>query len=377
MKNTFKFLGIIALVAVIGFTMAACGGGDGGNTTPDDDPTSETYTSYDSEGTKYELEITKDPNRAAAFKPHEGDTYVLTITPKGGTPKTSTGTVKAVNGNDITLENINGIFTVTIDGKTIKSFKEDNIPVDDGEPVKKPETLAPSDPSDSGTPITGAATLNLSGQVYTKEENTTATSISITYTKFTGNLEDIIGHGSNGVIGGSGKITNGVLSFTIGTPEADSLVALDDFLSDLERQGYTNVNASEQGVKGAQIQRLLVNDDEWSESLYRRNTILSNVSSTKCSWNDVQVVYIYVDADVTISAKGYNFSDSDTYEGVPWSESGTVNDLNLQLKKGWNSVCTKVVGTQTITGTWDATQSNTETYTVTVSLDNPDLKWVL
>jgi len=38
MKNVFKFLGIIALVAVIGFSMAACGGsdsgdGDGGGTT--------------------------------------------------------------------------------------------------------------------------------------------------------------------------------------------------------------------------------------------------------------------------------------------------------------------------------------------------------
>jgi hypothetical protein len=30
MKNVFKFLGIIALVAVIGFSMAACGDGDGG-----------------------------------------------------------------------------------------------------------------------------------------------------------------------------------------------------------------------------------------------------------------------------------------------------------------------------------------------------------
>jgi hypothetical protein len=30
MKNTIKFLGIIAIVAIIGFTMVACGGGGGG-----------------------------------------------------------------------------------------------------------------------------------------------------------------------------------------------------------------------------------------------------------------------------------------------------------------------------------------------------------
>jgi len=40
MKNAIKFLGIIALAAVIGFTMAACSsGGAGGNSTPTPTPT--------------------------------------------------------------------------------------------------------------------------------------------------------------------------------------------------------------------------------------------------------------------------------------------------------------------------------------------------
>jgi predicted small secreted protein len=42
MKNTMKFLGIIALVAVIGFTMAACPGDDGGG--GDDTPKFEPIT---------------------------------------------------------------------------------------------------------------------------------------------------------------------------------------------------------------------------------------------------------------------------------------------------------------------------------------------
>jgi len=375
MKNSAKLFGIIALVAVVAFAMIACS--DGGSSSPGSDPTSATYTSYDSDGVKYDLVITKGPNRAA-FSPQAGDTYKLTITLVDGTKHTSTGTVKSVSGNDITLENSGTEFTVTIDGTSIKSFSDDPIPVEGGGTVNTPVTLTPTKPGNGGTPIVGAATLTFSGQVYTEDEEWYQTAgPSITYTKFTGNMEDIIGHGTGGAIGGSGKITNGVLSFTIGTP--DSLVAFDDFVSGLEEDGYINVIASKQGVEGVQLERLL-NNDKWNESLYRENIIVSNASSTKCSYNAVQVVYIYVDADVTVSAKGYDKSGSGTAEsyGFTHSWSETYSDLNLQLKKGWNSVCIKEEGTETITGgTWDDPQSSVATYTITISQDNPDLKWVL
>ncbi|MDR2701466.1 MAG: hypothetical protein LBB72_03435 [Spirochaetaceae bacterium] len=61
MKNVFKLIGIIALAAVIGFSLATCdngtgggGGGGGGN------PTSATYTGYDSAGKAYKLVISKN-----------------------------------------------------------------------------------------------------------------------------------------------------------------------------------------------------------------------------------------------------------------------------------------------------------------------------
>ena len=54
MKNTIKWLAIIALVVVIGFTMAACPTDGGGG-----DPNSTTYTGYDGEGKEYKLVISK------------------------------------------------------------------------------------------------------------------------------------------------------------------------------------------------------------------------------------------------------------------------------------------------------------------------------
>src|SRR5215471_21405790 len=76
MKNLFKLLGIAALVAVIGFTMAACdNGGGGGGITPT--PTPAVYAGV-GDGDTYRLEITK-PSGRAVYTPQKGDTYVLII----------------------------------------------------------------------------------------------------------------------------------------------------------------------------------------------------------------------------------------------------------------------------------------------------------
>jgi hypothetical protein len=76
MKNKMKFLGIIALVAIIGFSMAACptggGGGGGGNTAG-----SITYTG-ESGGSTYSLKITENTGRAV-YTPKNGDSYELTV----------------------------------------------------------------------------------------------------------------------------------------------------------------------------------------------------------------------------------------------------------------------------------------------------------
>jgi len=145
-KTILRIVGTIALVAVIGFSMTACGGDDDpGN----GDPTSATYTSYDASGNSYTLVVTKDPNRAA-YNPQPGDTYVLTIKNAAGTETvTSTGTVSAVNNSTLTLKKGESTFTITVSGEAITTIP-DTIPLDGGSTKPSPGTLTPNKPSGSG-----------------------------------------------------------------------------------------------------------------------------------------------------------------------------------------------------------------------------------
>jgi hypothetical protein len=114
-------------------------------------PLSAEYVSYDADGTEYKLEITETVTGRAVYDPKSGDKYTLTITfnDENGnkTVKISTGTV-AIDINsgtqeiEITLKHTGGetVVTVSGDGITMISFSA-AIPVDDGEPVPKPEAL--------------------------------------------------------------------------------------------------------------------------------------------------------------------------------------------------------------------------------------------
>jgi uncharacterized protein YjdB len=104
MKNTFKVLGIIAFVTIIGLAFASCGdAGDNGNSGGNVTNEKAVYTSVDDEGNKYELTITPQSDRAA-YEPKAGDTYTLKIFYVDGTTKTSVGTVtqEVKNGSSVT-----------------------------------------------------------------------------------------------------------------------------------------------------------------------------------------------------------------------------------------------------------------------------------
>jgi len=111
MKNVFKVLGIIALVAVIGFSMAACGGDDdgggGGNTGPS--ALHATWTNTYNSAT-YTMTFKADGTFSS-----QGTTYPA---PDGNYPYT-------VSGNTITILDENkdtGIkftFSISADGNTL------------------------------------------------------------------------------------------------------------------------------------------------------------------------------------------------------------------------------------------------------------------
>ena len=146
MKNLVKLFGIIALVAVIVFSMAACGEDD-----PDGngDPTSVAYTSYDDQGNKYELVINKDPNRAA-YTPQTGDSFTLTVTnPAGTVIASATGTV-TVNGSNFTLtKSGGGEITITISGGAIGTISG-TVPGAGGNDAITNPTVTPNNPNTGG-----------------------------------------------------------------------------------------------------------------------------------------------------------------------------------------------------------------------------------
>jgi uncharacterized protein YjdB len=151
MKSTFKLLGIIAFVAMIGLSFASCGdAGDSGGTVTNDKAV---YTSVDAEGNKYELTITSKSDKAA-YEPKEGDTYTLKIFFVDGTTKTSVGTVthEVKNGSTVTatLSVSYASFTVTLstvtDGLSVMTEIKGTIPItdDDNKPTIEIElTLTP------------------------------------------------------------------------------------------------------------------------------------------------------------------------------------------------------------------------------------------
>ena len=134
MKNLTRFLGIIALATVIGFSMAACSSGGGG-----DDGRSGTQTvTYrgTADGVTYTLKITENTGR---YVPQTGDSYELT----NGT-KNSTGTVDDVSGGDLTLKPSKGdAITVTVSGSGITDITGTGLRWDDDSEFIAPGTLIP------------------------------------------------------------------------------------------------------------------------------------------------------------------------------------------------------------------------------------------
>jgi uncharacterized protein YjdB len=140
MRNTFKALGIIAFVTIIGSAFTSCGdAGDGGNSGGNVTNEKAVYTSVDDQGNKYELTITPQSDKAA-YEPKTGDTYTLTIFYKDGTTKTSVGTVthEVKNGSSVTatlsVSDISytvTLITVTDDVRVFTEIKG-TIPITDG-----------------------------------------------------------------------------------------------------------------------------------------------------------------------------------------------------------------------------------------------------
>ena len=206
------------------------------------------------------------------------------------------------------------------------------------------------DGGDSGDSAFLGETLELSGQVYIEQWTETG---SITYEKFNGNF-------TINNYGGSGEVKNGKLSYTIGIPT--NLETPEYFYFGYE---YDDIKASKQDVKGEMINGLVAYGENYF--LHKANATISSYSKGY-SLTSESVYYAYVDNDVTISGKGI----TDEYTDDFGKYSYTPEDFSLVLKTGWNAIYRK----HTQLTTYTETGINV-TSTLTVSLGNPSLKWVL
>ena len=141
--------GILAMVLVFGLWFAACSTDSGEKYDPI------VYTSKDSGGKTYKLEITKNTGKAA-FTPESGDNYKLTITYANGTTKTSRGAVSSYSSTAITFVGATS-FTVTITTSGTMTKIEGTIPLDDNTTVTAPGAVTPVNSNPGGGPTPPAA----------------------------------------------------------------------------------------------------------------------------------------------------------------------------------------------------------------------------
>jgi len=140
MKNLVKLIGIIAFVAVIGFSMIACDNGSGPSRpdpNPNPNPTtgSGRYSGKDVLGNTYSLSVGSSSSRAAKI----GDRFSMDVKNRSGTVKWARGTVTGISTDGtLTLRTSTGeTFTSNVGGTTLNSVAGDGdeipqIPLNDG-----------------------------------------------------------------------------------------------------------------------------------------------------------------------------------------------------------------------------------------------------
>ena len=201
--------------------------------------------------------------------------------------------------------------------------------------------------------------LDLSGKVYT-EVLEMGGGINYTYREYTGANLTI-----DDYYGGSGTVIDGKLNYSIGTPNYLYTLDFEDYF-DFD---YDDISSSNTGIKGFFLEEL---ETTPSGYLCKKNEKIT-VGNGSVSGTTERVYFVYVDNDVTVSGKGK--TETDTDEEGTWTNK--TKDFTLKLKSGWNAVYYKESFSGTFKGTVVAPYDANITDTITLSLSNPSLKWVL
>jgi hypothetical protein len=188
-------------------------------------------------------------------------------------------------------------------------------------------------------------------------EGTNSNKISEVYKKFEGDREisvyeyDSEGDGKYGPVKiiGSGKIENGFLNCDVPEPDVGDLMAWNDFK--FVFSAWTDLACAPYSAKGTYL-RLVSSEGEWLN--------LEKMSGSNDSLWLESIWFIYIDRDCKITG-----TPSDGIRPDAFYE--TVENLDLALKRGWNTICRK----QLLTG-----ERGIETDSVKIK--NPaDFKWTI
>jgi hypothetical protein len=199
------------------------------------------------------------------------------------------------------------------------------------------------------------SSLTLSGPVYTQDVNIEAimsgSGDMFKYTPYKGPPSVFTSN-----VGGSGSISNGKMSFSVGAPDPSFLEPFER--NDLAIMGdydiYRDASVSPSNVNGVSLDLT----DYASIDLSRMNMIVNTSTGSRT----VEMVnYIYYDRDCTVTATGGKATDSSS--GV--SVTITFPNLNIKFKKGWNTLYIKITSSST-TGSVVINQS-----------DPSSCKWVI
>ena len=163
-----------------------------------------------------------------------------------------------------------------------------------------------------GAGNSGSSTLNLSGQVYTLDVD--LDEMTATFERFTGN-RTVYARG-NVSPGGGGAITNGQLSFSIGTPYAGSLE---------EWMGEDTTTISPLAARFHDLTLRTQNG-----TLSRIGNIVLSGTEDVGTFTYTVVNYIFADRDATITDTGWEYD---------WgSEAQVLKPFTINLRTGWNIV---------------------------------------
>jgi hypothetical protein len=214
-------------------------------------------------------------------------------------------------------------------------------------------------PQDSGdsTPsgTLGDGELVLKGKVYTQTFDESVYEYKTTLYTTAGTVEVwASSSGGSSEKLGEGPLTDGDFNISVTQKPSASLAAFNTALLPYLFSGWDNPMAEPVEAKGAPISLHFGND----RIMKSRSTV------SRDRMTDEAVLYLYVDKDVTITL-GAN-EESDTEDG--FTSTITYKATTLKLAQGWNALYQEYEIAET---------SNGQSGTVSISVKNPDLDWVL